>query len=490
MSTQYTSKEKEIFRKISKGCKTITSNDLVAFLTRNGFLSDDPRWTELYSQINQYKDITESSFLDLMRSKLFDIDKTIEKGNIIPDFETFYKEINLIFENVRNLNDLGKADYPKRVSNPHSFGFSICSIDGQRFNQGDSDEKFCIKSCANPLIYAIALEDHGQEKVHKLVGKEPSGKAYHAVTFTDQNIPYNPMINAGAIVLSSLLEKDYSGSKFFSILNWWERAVGGRKVDFNYTNFLFEKANDTKNHALGFFMKDNEVLQEDSDLFKVLEFYFKCGCIELDCNSLAIIAGTLANGGICPLTNERVFSTSTTTAVLTLMLSCGLYEESGQFAFAVGTPACSGTNGAFMVVIPGVCGYCVYSPRINKYSNSIKAIEISKLIGGKFKYHAFDGNDKLDWAKKKSLDVVQFFYACHDGDIMIVRKMVKKGMNVNIKDYDDRTPLHIAASEGNIEIVKFLLACGADREFRDRFGYRALDDARRIKNRAIEELLT
>jgi glutaminase len=482
----YTSKEKEIFQKITGNRTTISSRELILFLNKNGYLNDDPRWSTLHEQVAKYQDITERTFLELFRSKLVELDKTLNKVGAISDFKDYSLQIETIFDKVAT--SVVSGNIPKRVRDPNCFGFSLCTVDGQRFNKGDFTEKFCLRSGANPLIYAVALEEYGEEEVHKIVDKEPSGKAYNSVAFSDKNIPYNPMINSGAIMLCSMLEKDYS--KFDRMLKWWERAAGDMRIDFNYTNFLFEKANDTKNHALAFLMKDSEVLHYDADVFKVLEFYFKNGCIELDCNTLAVIAGTLANGGICPITNERVFKTSTTRAILTLMLSCGLYEESGQFAFAVGTPACSSTNGAFMVVIPGVCGYCVYSPRINQYSNSIKGIEMSKHIASVFKYHIFDGEaNKIDNVKRKNQDIVQFFYACYENDLQIVKKMVKKGMDINTKDYDDRTPLHIACSEGHFEVVDYLLKMGGDRNARDRWGLKPIDDAKRGRYQNIEKLL-
>jgi len=100
----------------------------------------------------------------------------------------------------------------------------------------------------------------------------------------------------------------------------------------------------------------------------------------MNSDSMAIVAATLANGGVCPLTKERVFSAATTRSVLSLMYSCGMYDYSGQFAFYVGLPAKSGVSGAIMLVIPGVCGFCIWSPRLDKFGNSVRGIEFCKRL--------------------------------------------------------------------------------------------------------------
>mgnify|MGYP000458706242 CR=1 FL=1 len=217
----------------------------------------------------------------------------------------------------------------------------------------------------------------------------------------------------------------------------------------------------------------------------VLEFYFQCCSIEMNCNSLALVAATLANGGIAPLTGERIFSTRTTRDVLSMMFSCGMYDYSGQFAFTVGLPAKSGVSGAIMLVVPGVCGMCIWSPRLDKYGNSIKGIEFCKKLVSQFNFHIFDSlsyfNNKTDPRRprknSKSYLVVDFLNACYENDINTIKKLLHSGIDVNCKDYDSRTGLHIASSEGCYEVVELLLASGANKNLLDRWKHTPIDDA-------------
>jgi glutaminase len=160
------------------------------------------------------------------------------------------------------------------------------------------------------------------------------------MALTRENIPYNPMVNAGAIMTCSLLGRDNDpAERFESVMNWWKRLAGGFKPGFDNSVYLSERLTADRNFSLAYMMKAAGAFPEGIDLVSTLEFYFQCCSIEMNCESMAILAGTLANGGVCPVTGERVFSTKTTTNVLSLMFSCGMYDYSGQYAFSVGLPA-------------------------------------------------------------------------------------------------------------------------------------------------------
>jgi glutaminase len=444
-------------------------------LIKNGFLEDDPRWEELYEKLGNQEFFNEEKFVEMFKPRLAELHKCLEKDLIIFDFENFTQMLGQIFEKTKRKTKGGDtAKYIPQLSkkDPNLFGYSVCSIDGQRYSEGDYKESFCVQACANPITYGIALETLGEEIVHKYVDREPSGQSFNALAFTDKDLPYNPLVNSGAIVLCSLIGKEDPSKNFENILKWWGRAAGGFKPGFDNCVYISERLTADKNFALTRLMKAKQILNADTNVQDLLDFYFQICSIEMDCNSLAVVAATLANGGICPLTHERIFDTKTIRAVLSMMYTCGMYEQSGQFAFNVGLPAKSGVSGCMIVVVPGVCGFAIYSPLIDPYGNSVKGTAFCKRLVKKFKFHNFDLSqvDKLDPKKKKSALHVQFFYSCFENDIMIVRKMIRAGINVNMKDYDSRTALHIACSEGNYEIVKLLLDNVADPFVQDRWG--------------------
>lgn len=125
------------------------------------------------------------------------------------------------------------------------------------------------------------------------------------------------------------------------------------------------------------------------DLKETLEFYFQCCSLQADCDFMSVVAGTLANGGICPLTGEQILMPSTVTEVLSLMASCGMYDYSGEFCFNVGLPSKSGVSGAVVTVIPGVMGVCTYAPPLDEYGNSAKGVQFCTELSKMFSFHLF-----------------------------------------------------------------------------------------------------
>jgi glutaminase len=240
-------------------------------------------------------------------------------------------------------------------------------------------------------------------------------------------------------------------------------------------------------------IKSKGKFPENTDIPTLIEFYYQMFSIEMNCKSMAIIAATLANGGVCPITNEVVFSTNTTRAVLSMMYSCGMHEQSGQFAYTIGLPAKSAGNGIMLLVVPGVCGFCIYSPKVIGYV-SVRGYEFAKRLVDRFIFHNFDNSSTCDTLQridptkeKKKYNqqlIIEFIYACAENDINLVNRFIHYGIGVNNSDYDFRTPLHVACSEGHYDIVKTLLENGANPLLKDRWNNTSLDDA--IRNTSVE----
>ena len=258
--------------------------------------------------------------------------------------------------------------------NPEQFALSVCTIDGQRCHFGEFNEWFCVQSCSMVVTYGIALENHGEDFVHEHVDREPSGQAFNSITLTPDGLPYNPLVNTGAIMTCSLVDmKSNASERFDNVMNWYKRLCGGLvKPGFSNSIYLSERETADRNFAMAYLMRGGDCFPEGTDIVHVLEFYFQCCSIEMTADSLAVVAATLANGGVCPLTSERVFASSVVRACLSLMYSCGMYDYSGQFAFRCGIPAKSGVSGCIMLVVPGVCGICTWSPRLDKFGNSAR----------------------------------------------------------------------------------------------------------------------
>jgi glutaminase len=344
----------------------------------------------------------------------------------------------------------------------------------------------------------MSLEQHGEDKVHKHVGREPSGVSFNELKLNKDGRPHNPMINAGAIMCCSLVKPEQEfADRFDFVMNTWQALAGGDKAGFSNAVYLSERATADRNFALGYFMRENGAFPANTDLIQALEFYFQCCSIELTADQMSVVAATLANAGVCPTTGKRVFSPKTVQNCLSLMYSCGMYDFSGEFAFTIGLPAKSGVSGALMVVVPNVAGFCIWSPRIDKHGNSVRGLAFCKRLVERFNFHNYDNlnglSDKKDPRRRSQQAAIDgltaITYAASKGDVTAVQQLVAIGVDLNGGDYDGRTPLHLAASEGHEKVVRYLIQRGANVNPRDRWGGTPLADALRQQHDRVGSIL-
>ena len=174
------------------------------------------------------------------------------------NFDHFKSVIEQIYKQCKSEEDSGKLpEYIPQLAtqDPELFGISILTVDGKEFNIGDSTTKVCIQSCCKPLLYGLALEEHGIDKVSEHIGKEPSGDRFNSFRFDDTGKPFNPLINAGAIMSSSLVRNDMRiDQRFEYILNVWKDIIG-TKPPFDNSVFLSEKQTAHRNIALTHFLQ-------------------------------------------------------------------------------------------------------------------------------------------------------------------------------------------------------------------------------------------
>ncbi|CAJ0959599.1 unnamed protein product, partial [Mesorhabditis belari] len=211
------------------------------------------------------------------------------------------------------------------------------------------------------------------------------------------------------------------------------------------------------------------------------------------------MAATLANGGVCPLSDELCIHPRPCRDVLSLMYSCGMYDYSGKFAFSVGLPAKSGVSGAMIVVVPNLMGICLFAPPLDKMGNSTKGVVFCRKLIQSFNFHNYDS---LLHADTKKFDprrrignrdtelVVSLLFAAQYGDFEAVRRLFMQGTNMEMADYDGRTALHIAAAEGHAHLVKFFLhVAKVHHNPKDRWGRVPIEDARQFKHDECIRLL-
>ncbi|MCB1560668.1 MAG: glutaminase A [Xanthomonadales bacterium] len=418
------------------------------------------------------------------------VQRALSGDLVIPDFAGFTETCTSLFEECRSERGGHVATYIPQLArvDPELYALGICTIDGQRFSVGDAGENFCVQSTCKPVTYATALEMHGRDVVHRHVGREPSGRSFNELTLNAQGLPHNPMINAGAIMCSSLIDaKAPLADRFDRIMSVWREMAGGAPLSFDNATYLSEKESADRNFALAYFMREKQAFPPQTDVVNTLDFYFQCCSISLNVREMSVIAATLANGGVCPTTNRRVLKPDTVKDCLSLMYSCGMYDFSGEYAFTVGIPAKSGVSGAMMLVVPGVCGIAVWSPRLDELGNSVRGVAFSKRLVETFPFHTYAnmlGDIRLQdpttsHIESEAVVTSSLCAAAARGDLSELRRLVARGADVSRGDYDGRTPLHLAASEGQVSMVRLLLALGGDKNAIDRWGNTPRDDALR-----------
>lgn len=285
------------------------------------------------------------------------------------------KIIKAIFENYSSYVGKGKvADYIPALAkvSPDKYAISVCTVDGCKFNIGDYTEKFSIQSISKVLTFSMLAPMVGEE-LWQSVGKEPSGSPFNSLVQLEyeKGIPRNPFINAGALVITDkLLELVPDLNE--RLLEYVRTLAGSGDIGYNKEVAGSEYATGERNKALAHLMKSfGNFHGKVSHVFRT---YCNQCSIEMNTAQLAQSFVFLANRGVNPLNGETVVSYRDTKRINSLMLTCGLYDESGDFAYRVGMPGKSGVGGGIVAVIPGKLSIAVWSPELNRYGNSYRGI--------------------------------------------------------------------------------------------------------------------
>ncbi|KAJ3325720.1 hypothetical protein HDV06_003522 [Boothiomyces sp. JEL0866] len=491
----------------------INATDIVQFLKQSGLLQDDPRLKSFYQSLmtsdHEFKrNITIEEFAQMLSnsSNATLIEKAFQGNLIVPDFQDFCLRIKKLFIEVKSSvpSSEGKAaSYIPKLANvdPNLFGLSVCTIDGQRYHIGDSHVEFSVQSCIKPLTYCFALEQHGTEKVHQHIGREPSGVAFNSLCLNSANLPHNPMINAGAIMACSLVKPNEPiYNRFEHVNDQLYRLSGDLKWGFSNIVYLSEKQHADSNFCLGYMMQGHNAFPEGTNLTETLDFYFQCCSLETDCNRIAIAGATLANMGECPTTGKKVFKSRTCRDSVSLMYSCGMYDYSGEWAFTVGIPAKSGVSGCIYAIIPDFGCISVYSPPLDTVGNSVRGVKFFSRLVEEFIFHNFDSlkqtgtrvriNPRLNKVTSERQGKMAALYAAAEGDLIDLKRLIRSGVSPGTADYDGRTLLHLAASCGKGIIVKFLLRYPeVNVNAKDRWGGTPHSDALKAGHHLIAKMI-
>ncbi|OYT69568.1 MAG: glutaminase A, partial [Chloracidobacterium sp. CP2_5A] len=291
----------------------------------------------------------------------------------------------------KSLQDGRVADYIPQLAkvSPDLFGICIATVDGQVFEVGDYDYLFTIQSISKPFVYGLALQDHGREYVRTRVGVEPTGDAFNSIIKLDERSkrPHNPLVNAGAIAMTSIIKGTDPTDKLNRILDLFQRYTG-HGIFADMSVFMSERMTGHRNRAIAHLMLNFGMI--DGNVDEALDLYFQQCSLMISCRDLAVMGATLANRGVNPLTREQAISSEYVRDILSVMFTCGLYDYAGEWAYRVGLPAKSGVGGGLLAVVPGRFGIGVFSPPLDERGNSVRAIKVCEGITEAFGAHIFD----------------------------------------------------------------------------------------------------
>ena len=270
-------------------------------------------------------------------------------------------------------------------ADPAWFGIALVTVDGHVYQAGDSRQAFTIQSISKAITYGIALEDQGTDAVMRKVDVEPSGEAFNSISLEPgTGRPRNPMINAGAIATVALINGERPEDKFERMLACYERYLG-RRVELDEDVYRSEKSTGHRNRAIAYLLHNSNILERTPD--DTLDVYFKQCSLLVTCRDLAVIGATLANDGVNPITGVRALRSPYVAKVLSVMMSCGMYDYSGAWMYEVGMPAKSGVGGGIVAVLPGQFGLSVFSPPLDDRGNSARGIAVCRKISADYSLH-------------------------------------------------------------------------------------------------------
>ncbi len=523
------------FSLCENGQNFVESKKLKDALDHSGLKPNDNRLQSLFKRLEAHGDkIVFEDFISIIRTSGLLVEKALRGQLALPDFIDFSKNIDKIFDEVKKIRSGELASYipPLAEVDPDQFGISIVTIDGQIYQRGDSQTDFSFQSMCKPFNYCFALEALGLEEVSKHVGKEPSGRQFDDLTLLARSassngfsrVPFNPMVNAGAIMTAGLIDPDDSFTQrlrhirqqFGRLIGWTaDDSPSAEMPRFNKNMARQENFKGYNNIAMGYLLmatgslphtktdlhRDIHPDEDEFDFYiepavtEALKLYFSICSLEMTATDVAMAAATLANSGVCPISQDRVLSQKTVRNCLPVLQSSGMYNASGTFFQQVGLPAKSGVGGGVLLIVPQLMGICIFSPRLDAQGNSVRGIEMSKRLTSKYLVHTFDGtmtdtdrlDPKLPIARWKANSCGEAIWAASNGNIRTLESLVSQQRDLQTGDYDIRTPLHLASAEGQFEVVKFLLDHGV-KPIPDRWGGYPISDARNNNHKKIVDL--
>ncbi|MGN7298054.1 glutaminase A [Ferdinandcohnia sp. SAFN-114] len=302
-------------------------------------------------------------------------------------------ELKELVKEARQITKNGRvADYIPALgkANPNDLSIAINFPDGRCFSAGDIEKKISLQSISKVVSLALVLMDRGKQYVFERVGMEPTGDPFNSIGKLETMVPskpLNPMINAGALAVTHMIKGDTVDERFRRLLTFIRELANNDTIHYNEEIAQSEYETAHLNRALCYFLKQHQIIDENVE--ELIDLYTKQCAIEMNCLDLSRIGVVFALDGIDPDTGKQIMPKNVARICKTFMVTCGMYNASGEFAIKIGIPAKSGVSGGIMGAVPGKFGIGILGPALDEKGNSIGGIRLLELLSKTYNLSMF-----------------------------------------------------------------------------------------------------
>jgi glutaminase len=308
----------------------------------------------------------------------------------LPQADEVRDAVTEAYERYRTNGDGAVADYIPILAgaSPEWFGISVVGARGRSYEIGDVERRFSIQSVSKPFVFALVCEAIGYGEARRRLGVNSTGFPFDSLMAVELNIDrtMNPLVNAGAMATTSLVPGDTADDKWARILDGLSRFAG-RQLTVNDEVYASESGTNLRNQGIAHLLESYGRLYFDPD--QTTDIYTRQCSLEVTVHDLAVMAATLANGGVNPMTGDVVIVPGVCRRVLAVMATAGLYELSGDWLYEIGVPGKSGVSGGIVTVSPGKGGLATFSPPLDAAGNSVRGQLVTKYLAERLGLNLF-----------------------------------------------------------------------------------------------------
>ncbi|WP_221932424.1 glutaminase A [Carboxylicivirga sp. M1479] len=315
----------------------------------------------------------------------------VKKSPVAPNYKLLEKIINDAYEQYKDDKTGEVADYIPELAKVDSelFGICVITVDGKVFSVGNVEASFSIQSISKVFTLAMVMEEMGQKAILEKLGAEPTGLPFNSVTAIEQQATRvgNPLVNAGAIATTSLLKGESESQKWKDILAYYS-ACAGSELFIIQDVYESEAATNGRNQAIARLLDAYGVMYDDPE--DAVDLYTRQCSVGITTEQLAAMGATLAADGTNPFTGKKIINPDNIPQILSVMLSCGMYDYSGTWSYLTGLPSKSGVGGGIVSIVPGKGAIAAFSPRVDAAGNSVRAQKAIAYISEQLEVNIFD----------------------------------------------------------------------------------------------------